>query len=148
MKICATRFNNSTYRENIRWRENNQEKGCIYNVPITIKNNIIGYKNLIVIEMNNERNMIEGFGIINSRVRVDKKYRMYNDYNYNRYTYIGEDYINRKDIPIEYNEILEDLEDAIFRGRRHIKRGQGITLIPENIDKKYGKIINDLFSCN
>ena len=73
---------------------------------------------------------------------------MYNDYNYNRYTYIGEDYINRKDIPIEYNEILEDLEDAIFRGHRHIKRGQGITLIPENIDKKYGKIINDLFSCN
>ena len=98
--------------------------------------------------MNNERNKIEGFGIINSGVRVDKKYRMYNDYNYNRYTYIGEDYINRKDIPIEYNEILEELEISIFKGPRHIKRGQGITLIPENIDKKYGKIINELFSCN
>ena len=29
--IMITRFNNNTWDENVRWRENNNFKGCIYN---------------------------------------------------------------------------------------------------------------------
>ena len=91
----TTRFNNLTWQENCRWREKNKFIGCIYNSPVYIKDNIPLQIPLFVIEMNNETNKIEGIGKIINYVHTDKKYKIYSDLNYNRYTYHGKIRIDR-----------------------------------------------------
>ena len=85
--VACTRFNNDTYNENIRWIENNNYNGCIYNTPVRIKDDIPLLINIIVIEMNNTTNKIVGFGLIENKVIYDKYYKIYSTPNYNRYTY-------------------------------------------------------------
>ena len=135
IKIMATRFNNSTWEENCRWREKNQFNGCIYNSPVNIKDNIPLEISLFVIEMNNETNKIEGIGKIINYVHTDKKYKIYNDLNYNRYTYHGKLRINRD--MIRNKEKLEKLEERLFKGKGHLKRGQGILNVPNDIYHDY-----------
>ena len=76
MEICVTRFNNSTFQENRNWITiNNSNIGCIYGTPVKITENILPYTTLIVIEMNNSKNIIEGIGIIkNSLAKENRKY--------------------------------------------------------------------------
>ena len=96
--IAVTRFNNETWRENQRWRENNNFTGCIYNTPIHIKDAIPLEITLYIIEMNNQTNNIMGIGRLLNKVHTDKKYKIYNDNNYNRYTYKGNSYLSREAI--------------------------------------------------
>lgn len=131
----TTRFNNQTWEENCRWREKNNFKGCIYNSPVYIKDNIPLQISLYVIEMNNERNKIEGIGKINNYVHTDKKYRVYSEQNYNRYTYHGKNRITRE--MIRDQEKLEKLEERLFKGKGHLKRGQGILNVPNDIYRDY-----------
>ena len=131
----ATRFNNSTWDENCRWREKNNFNGCIYNSPVYIKDNIPLQIPLFVIEMNNETNKIEGIGKIVNYVHTDKKYKVYSDLNYNRYTYLGKQRINRD--MIKDTEKLEKLEERLFKGKSHLKRGQGILNVPTDIYRDY-----------
>jgi len=131
----ATRFNNSTWEENCRWREKNNFNGCIYNSPVYIKDNIPLQIPLFVIEMNNETNKIEGIGKIVNYVHTDKKYKVYSDLNYNRYTYLGKQRINRD--MIKHTEKLEKLEERLFKGKSHLKRGQGILNVPTDIYRDY-----------
>ena len=131
----ATRFNNSTWEENCRWREKNNFNGCIYNSPVYIKDNIPLQIPLFVIEMNNETNKIEGIGKIVNYVHTDKKYKVYSDLNYNRYTYLGKQRINRD--MIKDTEKLEKLEERLFKGKSHLKRGQGILNVPADIYRDY-----------
>lgn len=135
IKIMATRFNNSTWDENCRWREKNNFNGCIYNSPVYIKDNIPLQIPLFVIEMNNETNKIEGIGKIVNYVHTDKKYKVYSDLNYNRYTYHGKQRVNRD--MIKDKEKLEKLEDRLFKGKSHLKRGQGILNVPSDIYRDY-----------
>lgn len=135
IKIMTTRFNNNTWEENCRWREKNNFQGCIYNTPVNIKDNIPLQISLFVIEMNNETNKIEGIGKITNYIHTDRKYKVYSDSNYNRYTYRGKHRINR-DI-IKDKEKLEKLEERLFKGKGHLKRGQGILNVPNDIYKDY-----------
>tara|TARA_B100001093_G_scaffold514286_1_gene587981 strand:+ start:892 stop:1326 length:435 start_codon:yes stop_codon:yes gene_type:complete len=135
IKIMATRFNNSTWDENCRWREKNNFNGCIYNSPVYIKDNIPLQIPLFVIEMNNQTNKIEGIGKIINYVHTDKKYKLYSDQNYNRYTYHGKERINRD--MIKDTEKLEKLEERLFKGKSHLKRGQGILNVPTDIYRDY-----------
>ena len=131
----ATRFNNNTWEENCRWREKNNFNGCIYNSPVYIKHNIPLQISLFVIEMNNQTNKIEGIGKIINYVHTDRKYKVYSDLNYNRYTYIGKVRINRD--TIKNKEKLEKLEERLFKGKSHLKRGQGILNVPTDIYRDY-----------
>ena len=135
IKIMATRFNNNTWEENCRWREKNNFNGCIYNSPVYIKHNIPLQISLFVIEMNNQTNKIEGIGKIINYVHTDRKYKVYSDLNYNRYTYIGKVRINRD--TIKNKEKLEKLEERLFKGKSHLKRGQGILNVPTDIYRDY-----------
>ena len=135
IKIMATRFNNKTWEENCRWREKNNFNGCIYNSPVYIKHNIPLQISLFVIEMNNQTNKIEGIGKIINYVHTDRKYKVYSDLNYNRYTYIGKVRINRD--TIKNKEKLEKLEERLFKGKSHLKRGQGILNVPTDIYRDY-----------
>ena len=142
-QIMVTRFNNLTWFENCRWRENNNYIGCIYNSPIYIKDNIELKKEIYVIEMNNESNQIIGFGKIINYVHADRKYKIYEDNNYNRYTYKGNKRIDRENIIDKEN--LEKLELRLFKGKNHVKRGQGIQNIPLDIHNKFCKFIINNF---
>ena len=142
-QIMVTRFNNLTWFENCRWRESNNYIGCIYNSPIYIKDNIELKKEIYVIEMNNESNQIIGIGKIINYVHADNKYKIYEDRNYNRYTYKGNKRIDRENIIDKEN--LEKLELRLFKGKNHLKRGQGIQTISLDIYNKFCKFIINNF---
>jgi hypothetical protein len=56
-------------------QENNHIKGCIYGTPVKIKTSILPDTTLLVIEMNNTKNKIEGIGIIkNNLMPENRKY--------------------------------------------------------------------------
>ena len=131
INIMVTRFNNETWRENKAWREKNDFKGCIYNSPVNLKNNIPIMSDVYVIEMNNQENRIEGIGKIKNKIFVDRRYKIYSDNNYNRYTYKGKKRIDRESIlDRESISTIEKLEQMLFKGKAHLKRGQGISKIP------------------
>lgn len=142
-RIMVTRFNNYTWRENTMWRERNEHDGCIYNCPVYIKENVPLMTTIYVVEMNNDTNKILGIGKIVNRLRTDKSYIIYDDRNYNRYTYKGKQRLDIKDI---YSEKLEKLEERLFTTKSHLKRGQGITQVPDDITREYLEYIDNLYS--
>jgi hypothetical protein len=88
---------------------------------------------VFVIEMNNSTNKVEGIGLIKNKPESKKYYKVHSDGNTNRYTYIGEYYIER-DIIDDYNApLLYALEEILFKGKTHSKRGSGLTTIPEKV---------------
>jgi hypothetical protein len=138
MQICVTRFNNKTLNENIKWRKNNNHPGCIYGTPVKITETILPNTLIIVLEMNNSNNSIEGIGIIkNQQVKPDKKnFKIYNDNNYNRFIYKSNLRIDKKNLKSNYEKkILESLEKLLFTTKNHFKRGHGIQKLPEFIEK-------------
>ena len=72
MEICVTRFSSKTFEENKKFRsEKNIE--CIYGSPIKISERILPDTDIIIIEMNNSLNIIEGLGIIKNNYLKDAK---------------------------------------------------------------------------
>ena len=139
----VTRFNNNTWRENILWRERNNHKGCIYNCPVYIKDIIPLMTVIYVIEMNNERNKIMGIGRIINKVYTNQQYKIYEDQNYNRFTYKGKKRLDRDDIP---QDLLEKIETRLFTTKSHLKRGQGISQVPYDVTKEYLSFIDNLYN--
>ena len=81
--------------------------------------------------MHNDEKKIKGIGIIKKQLAMDKKYRIYSDGNYNRYTYKSPYRIDIKDLK-DYNKaIVEVFDTLLFKTKKHIKRAQGITELPE-----------------
>ena len=136
--IGTTRFSEQTYQENKRWRESNQYAGCIYGTPRKMAEKIRRGREIYVIEMNNTVNQVMGIGKIkNESQHCRQKYRMYKDDFYNRYTYMGECRVDRKDIK---KEKLLELEKVLFYGKGHMKRGSSITCIShQKVDVDYIK---------
>ncbi len=147
-KITTTRFNNNSYEENKRFRENDN-LSCIYGTSLKIKESIPYKENIFVIEMNNQENKIMGIGFVKNQLIDDKKYKIYTDKVYNRYIYKGSLHISREQLDNNEQEILEKLEKLLFKGARHSKRAQGITVLPEWIKKNeidFASFIHDLFN--
>ena len=128
--IATTRFNNNSLIENERWRDRNCWKGCVYGTPRKIKESVAPNSFIFVIEMNNDKNKIMGVGLIENTLSMPSK-RIYSDGNYNRYTYKGKRRLNRQEVEGDYEKVMCILEELIFKGSRHMKRGQGITVIPD-----------------
>ena len=133
----VTRFNNLTWNENCRWRDKNDFQGCVYNSPVHINEDIPLMITIYVIEMNNDQNKIMGIGKIINKVYTDRSYRIYEERNYNRFTYQGKLRIDRKNIESNNLLDLEKLEKRLFKGKAHLKRGQGISRIPPDVYKDY-----------
>ena len=135
MEICITRFDNKTIRENRLWKENNKFNGCIYGTPVKITENILPETRIIVIEMNNSLNKIEGFGIILNRLaKPDKNNKIYLDNNYNRYIYKSKLRIDIEEIYDNYiKNKINEIEKLLFKSKYHCKRGHGIQKLPGNI---------------
>jgi len=138
--LAVTHFNNTTLLENERWRETNNYCGCIYNSPVSIKETIMLFSKIYVIEMNNETNKIIGIGLIKNKI-IPKHHKIYSDNNYNRYTYYGKKRINASDFD---DKLLYELEQRLFKGKNHLKRSQGIVEVPFDVREKYFSYINSL----
>jgi len=133
--IVTSRFNNSTWDENCKFREKNSYTGCIYGSPQQMTEKIPLNSLVFVVEMNNSKNKIEGIGLIRNILRLEKKIRVYESGNYNRYTYQGKYRLDRDIIESSNPQIIKILEQLVFKGKTHLKRGGGFTRIPEKLYK-------------
>jgi hypothetical protein len=146
--IGTTRFNNESWRENKRWRENNGFKGCIYNTPVHLAKHIRPESDIFVLEMNNDKpNRIMGIGLIQNHSYRQKEYAyIYSRGNYNRYTYKGSFRLDVENMTEEEKEVIKKLEDIVFKGKGHLKRGQGIIMVPLVRLEKYKAVYGDFFN--
>ena len=162
--VATTRFNSKTYEENENYRTRMCPFGSIYGTPMKMKDKIPLESIVYVIEMNNSTNKIEGIGLVYNRPVLEKTHRIYADMDYNRYIYRGKKRLSVINITDEYNKrVIFVLEQLLFKGGRHCKRAQGITVLPDwivhnrsgfdftkcisNMCNLYGKqikIVNDL----
>jgi hypothetical protein len=130
-RLGCTRFNLDTWRENEEWRKMNKYTGCIYGTPREMKPSIPIGATIFVFEMHNDENKIKAIGIITKELMRDKFYRIYKDRNYNRYVYKGRYRVDVENLSNENKNIIEKFNMLIFKTKKHIKRGQGITEIPK-----------------
>ena len=68
LSIVSTRFNNSTWDENQKYRIENNITGCSYGAPYMMSPKIALGALVFVIEMNNSTNKIEGIGLVGTRL--------------------------------------------------------------------------------
>lgn len=139
--IVTTRFNNFTWSENDNYRKHNGKIGCIYPTPELNNTKITAEAILFVLEMNNDENRIMGIGMVRNRAIV-KKYRVYENENYNRYAYIGKMRIDRSEMTIEEDRIMKVFDTLCFTGSRHMKRLQGIKAFPIDMLYRCSKIMD------
>jgi hypothetical protein len=130
--LACTRFNNTTYAENTNYRNKNNEI-AIYGTTLKIRN-IYNVGTLIfIVEMNNEQNKIEGIGLIKNLLVYDKRYKIYDNDEYNRYIYKGKYWLSRNQINNVNEKIIEIFENILFKGKSHLKCRIGITIITEKL---------------
>ena len=130
--LACTRFNNTTYAENTNYRNKHNEI-AIYGTTLKIRN-IYNVGTLIfIVEMNNEQNKIEGIGLIKNLLVCDKRYKIYDNDEYNRYIYRGKYWLSRSQINNVNEKIIEIFENILFKGKSHLKCRMGITIITEKL---------------
>ena len=120
--ILTSRFTDDTYAENQRCRERTGIK-CVYSEQRPISNYLPECL-YFVIEMNNSTNEIMGIGVIENKLQ--EKMKVYEN-PYNRYVYKGDMHIPISSIN---SQIVEELENILYYGKGHSKRGSGITMFP------------------
>ena len=125
--VCTTRFNENTWTQNNDFRiKNNISTGCIYNSPYSLSIKIPTNVLIFIIEMNNSLNEIMGIGLIRNKP-IEKHYKIYECDNYHRFQYASKFHIDRKNLP---ESMREHFDNILFKGKGHLKRGNGITKIP------------------
>jgi hypothetical protein len=130
--LVTGRFNNDTLKANYDYRQKHNFK-CMYSCPQELSPTIPYNTPVFVIEMNNSINEIIGIGLIKNKYETNKYYKVHSDGNTNRYTYIGNYFIDRETLD-DYNpELVYVLDEILFTGKTHSKRGAGLTKIPEKV---------------
>jgi len=132
--VVTGRFNSETVIPNYEYRKRHNLK-CIYCCPSKLSPKIKHESLVFVIEMNNTTNMIEGIGLIKNKFDLTKYYKVHSDPNSNRYIYIGNYFMDRKTINDNNSQLVDILEQILFKGKTHSKRGSGLTTIPEKVLK-------------
>ena len=130
--LLSSRFNSLTWEENQMFREKNKLQ-CIYGSPFKISQKVQIDEDVFIVEMNNSLNRIEGIGLIKNTLRLDKYIKLYDTHNFNRYVYKGTKHINREKLMKENKELVDILDKILFKGKTHLKRGSGITCIPDKL---------------
>jgi hypothetical protein len=130
--LLTTRFNNSTWNENVTYRSRNTKIPCIYCSPEPITKIIPIDAIMFVLEMNNDTNKIIGIGMVRNHPYVNK-YCVYSEGNYNRYVYVGKTRIGRENMTEEEERIMTVFDILCFTGNKHMKRGQGLKSFPTDM---------------
>lgn len=131
--LASTRFDDKTWIENINYKQREQINGVIYGVSIKINEKYPLNGLIFVVEMNNAINEIYGISLIRNSMLLDKKYCIYDNNDYNRYIYKGDYWISRDDILLEDRLIVGILENMLFKGKSHVKRISGISVITKKL---------------
>lgn len=132
--VVTGRFNNRTRDANYAYRKK-RDFTCMYCAPCELSSKILYNTPVFVIEMNNETNKIEGIGLIKNKPVTNRYYKVHEDGNTNRFIYVGNYFLDRETID-DYNPLLVYvLEEILFKGYTHSKRGSGLTTIPEKVLK-------------
>ena len=146
--IMITRFNNTTWEELVNYKKENDIKGAFYGVPRRVAPTIPLKAKLIVLEMNNDTNTIMGVGLIKNFIKIDQVHPIYTWGNYHRFTYSGKRRISRCDFTREEQTLIEKMEEQVFKGKGHLKRGQGIQKVPyERYNKEDLEAFKQMFRC-
>ena len=139
--LACTRFNNKTWQEYQHWKNTHQQTyeqiyhrplKCIYGTPREISNKKIPPQaRILVIEMNNDENKIEGIGeIINqtasevyrsnnnnqltASAATAMKFKIFSDRNYTRYIYIGNTrYASREELERNHTEDAQYINNQL-----------------------------------
>ena len=127
--LMTSRFNNQTFGENEIYRKRHKKIGCIYCTEERVAYGVEIDKIMFVLEMNNDTNKIMGIGMIRNRT-TNERHIVYNNFNYNRYHYVGKHRICRDDLNESEEFIMKVLDKLCFTGRFHMKRGQGLRMFP------------------
>lgn len=130
--LLTSRFNTVTRIQNENYRKNKWPNGCIYCTPERIAESIPIDAKLIILEMDNDKNRIFGVGMLKNKSFFNK-HSVYEDDNYNRYSYIGKYRIRREDLTEEEEVVFKALDLLCFKGNHHMKRGQGLRSFPIKI---------------
>jgi hypothetical protein len=134
MALLATiRFNDLTWGENIAYREAKKMQGCIYGLRLRVKEQILLYTPMLVVEMNNDKNQLEGIGLIRNFIATDKYYKVYENSDFNRYIYKSEYRVSREELMELNSDLVECIETLCFKGKTHQKRLPGITVMSEKL---------------
>lgn len=157
-RLITTRFNSKTLIENEKFCKKHNLK-CAYFSPIPLPERIPMRMICFMLEMNNDKNELSGLGVFRNSP-IFCKYDAYSEMEYNRVSYIGCYRVTREEIILDkdYAEFWEYLELCCFKGRGHLKRGQGLTCFPlsilisckerVNIIDMLVKIIKSKFKCH
>ena len=131
--VATTRFNEQTWKENLRWREKNNWNGCVYGTPKKVSETLTPQVPMFVLEMHNDKNKVKGVGLVKNAVVINQYHNIYTDRNYNRYTYKGKYRVDRSEMTHSEKIIMRTLDILLFTGSTHLKRGQGIIAIPSKL---------------
>jgi hypothetical protein len=85
---------------------------------------------VFIVEMNNSQNKVLGIGLIRNLHVTTKTYKIYESGNFNRYVFVGKYRVDRSELPAD---LLQILDHILFKERTHLKRGSGITTIPDKL---------------
>ena len=139
--IMTTRFNNKSHSEMLNYCGKIKGVKCIYGVPKEISAYVAKDSILFVFEMNNEENRIEGLGMVKN-IAYPSRYGVYEDCNYNRFSYLGKARIDRCDMSEEEESIMKAMDIICFTGKFHQKRSHGITVFPLDLIEKFKEKLN------
>jgi hypothetical protein len=151
--LASTRFNNATLAENMAYREKmaassstakevEAESPVYYGSLIKVHKKISIGAFMFVFEMNNDINQIEGISLVRNTLVLDKKHRIYSNDDYNRYTYKGIYWLSRKQIMELDTGLIETFDRILFKGKTHMKRACGITVLNEKLMTTWNMDLN------
>lgn len=134
-EVMTARFDDHTLAANYKVRMENGY-ACLYCVPhliVTVPLNTI----LFVIEMNVEKTnqRVEGIGLIRNN-RDPERRLVHSNPEYNRYNYVGRQFIRRDEIEHYAPKLLAVLDYYLFNGKAHCKRGQDLTRFPPTLSNR------------
>ena len=137
--LLTTRFNTETWNENEEYRFKKFRESfshiCLYPVPQKMACWVCPNNICFVVEMNNSLNKIEGIGIVRNKIETDYYYHVYKECTFNRYVYKGKYRLSREQL-INYNsDIVDILDNILFKGKTHLKRGIGFTAITDKLQR-------------
>ena len=139
--IYTTRFNNQTYRENMRYKQNHDITGALYSTTLEFPNNTSFHKYLFVLEMNNDENRVMGISVLKNRLAKDQTIKLYSNPTFNNFIYKTSFHIPivmkiYNGIPIFkiHGKFLskKNLKKNLFYGKSNMKRGGSFTRFSKN----------------
>ena len=143
--LASTRFNNATLKENmdyrlrVREKTNSSDLVAFYGSLIKVHKKITIGAFMFVFEMNNELNRIEGISLVRNALVLDKRHKIYTNEDYNRYIYRSIYWLSRDQILELDPELVETFDLLLFKGKTHMKRSCGITVLNEKLLQNWQK---------